>query len=54
MSPRSMIKHGAWTRLLGDEHGRLAVTALTGPVKGMRFRLDLADAASVRVFNKWP
>jgi FkbM family methyltransferase len=44
ISPRSMVKRvvfGAWTRLSGDENGRLAVSTLTGPAKGLRFRLDL-------------
>lgn len=42
---RSMIKRfafGVAARCVGDENGRLAVKTLTGPAKGMRFRLDLA------------
>jgi FkbM family methyltransferase len=41
---RSKLKRlvfGACTPFLGDEHGRLGVRTLTGPAKGMRFRLDL-------------
>lgn len=41
---RSIAKRfvfGAWTRLSGDSHGRLAVRTLTGPARGMRFHLDL-------------
>ena len=51
--PRSMVKRyifGTWTRLLGDEDGRLAVTTLTGPAKGMRFRLDLLRNYEMRYF----
>ena len=43
-STRSMLKRlifGACTPFLGDEHGRLGVRTLTGPARGMRFRLDL-------------
>jgi FkbM family methyltransferase len=50
---RSMIKHvlfGAWTRLLGDEDGRLKVITLTGPAKGMRFRLDLVGNYEMSYF----
>jgi FkbM family methyltransferase len=42
--PRSIAKKlifGTWARFSGDKNGRLAVKTLTGPVKGLRFRLDL-------------
>ncbi|MFZ0422338.1 MAG: FkbM family methyltransferase [Xanthobacteraceae bacterium] len=41
---RSILKRlifGACTPFLGDDQGRIGVRTLTGPAKGMRFRLDL-------------
>ncbi len=48
---RSMLKRlifGACTAILGDENGRLGVRTLTGPAKGMRFRLDLRGDYEMR------
>jgi FkbM family methyltransferase len=39
---------GACTPILGDEHGRLGVRTLTGPARGMRFRLDLRGDYELR------
>jgi FkbM family methyltransferase len=42
--PRSVVKKFVFrnlTRLLGDQDGRLAVRTLSGPARGIKFRLDL-------------